>query len=66
MATTKEKNDVLAAEKHHRPLGIDASTNLTYVSMGRLLALALRAAGAVRLPGKGAHWRPGIPAQDAA
>eukprot|EP00959_Pyramimonas_sp_CCMP1952_P399703 8374900-Pyramimonas_sp.AAC.1 len=52
MATTKEQNDELANQKHHHPLVIDTSTNLTYVSLDRLLTLALRIAGAVRLPGK--------------
>eukprot|EP00959_Pyramimonas_sp_CCMP1952_P347789 7285249-Pyramimonas_sp.AAC.1 len=52
MATTKEQNDELANQKHHHPLVIDTSTSLTYVSLDSLLTLALRIAGAVRLPGR--------------
>ena len=52
MATSEEKNDALAAERHHHVLVIDTSANLPYVTIDRLLTLALRAAGAARLPGK--------------
>ncbi|CAK0897202.1 unnamed protein product [Prorocentrum cordatum] len=52
LATNKEQNDELANQKHHHLFEIDTSSELTYVSLDRLHILAMRIAGAVRLPGK--------------